>query len=357
MVARELKKVLAYSTVSQIGYMMLGLGAAGLAPGLLIAGYTAGIFHLVSHALFKACLFLCAGTVIHAVHSIYVDDMGGVRRHLPLTWGFMLVAALSLMGVPPFPGFWSKDAVLLVTLEASGPLFGLALLTAGVTAFYTVRFFALVFHGPESAQVASVRAHDPGHLHDGDRSMRGAAGVLAVLIVATGAGALGLESVLRHGFESSLATQIGATAGTASEAAGASHLVVAGLSLLFVAAGAGAASYLYLARKASPREVLAASRPAAALQRFFWNRWGIDAAYERVFVAGSMRLATLVAEEVEVRWDRLVHESLPRFVLERAQPIVRRLRADTEELASNVSYVIVLFILLLAVVLLRRGGG
>ena len=132
---------------------------------------------------------------------------------------------------------------------------------------------------------------------------------------------------------------------------------MAGLSLLFVAAGAGAASYLYLARKASPREVLAASRPAAALQRFFWNRWGIDAAYERVFVAGSMRLATLVAEEVEVRWDRLVHESLPRFVLERAQPIVRRLRADTEELASNVSYVIVLFILLLAVVLLRRGGG
>ena len=104
MVALELKKVLAYSTVSQIGYMMLGLGAAGLAPGLLLDGYTSSIFHLVSHALFKACLFLCAGTVIHAVHSIYIQDMGAVRKYLPLTWLFTLVAALSLMGLPPFSG-------------------------------------------------------------------------------------------------------------------------------------------------------------------------------------------------------------------------------------------------------------
>ena len=85
LVAVELKKVLAYSTVSQIGYMLLGLGAAGLGPALLLDGYTAGIFHLVSHALFKACLFLCAGTVIHAVHSIYMPDMGAVSyTHLTL---------------------------------------------------------------------------------------------------------------------------------------------------------------------------------------------------------------------------------------------------------------------------------
>ena len=141
LVALELKKVLAYSTVSQIGYMMLGLGLAGLAPGLLLDGYTAGIFHLVSHALFKACLFLCAGTVIHAAHSIYVTDMGGARAYLPLTWAFTLVAALSLMGLPPFPGFWSKDAVLLVAFDASLPLFVVALITATITAFYTVRFF------------------------------------------------------------------------------------------------------------------------------------------------------------------------------------------------------------------------
>ena len=358
MVARELKKVLAYSTVSQIGYMMLGLGAAGLAPGLLVDGYTAGIFHLVSHALFKACLFLCAGTVIHAVHSIYVDDMGGARRYLPLTWGFMLVAALSLMGVPPLPGFWSKDAVLLVTHEASGPLFAIALLTAGITAFYTLRFFALVFHGGESAHLASVRASDPGHLHDGDRAMRGAAGFLAVLIVAAGIGALGIESVLHHSFESSLAAQVGAPAESQppNEAA-ASHLFVAALSLLFIAAGSGAAWYIYVARQASPETILAANRPIAALHRFFWHRWGMDTAYERVFVGGSTRLAQVVAAQIEVRWDRLVHESLPRIVLGGIQPLVRRLRADTEELDANVSYIVVLFIVLLAVLLFRNGGG
>lgn len=356
MVARELKKVLAYSTVSQIGYMMLGLGAAGLAPGLLLDGYTAGVFHLVSHALFKACLFLCAGTVIHAVHSIYVDDMGSVRRHLPLTWGFMLVASLSLMGLPPFPGFWSKDAVLLVTQAASGPLFVLALLTAGITAFYTVRFFALVFHGPASAHLEGVRAHDPDHLHDGDRTMRGASGALAVLIAAAGLGALGLEGVLHHGFESSLAGQV-AGGPVSSGAAGGSHLLVAGLSLACIAAGAAAAWRLYLARTTSPEALLAANPLLAGLHGFFWRRWGIDRGYERVFVGGSMRLAAAVADRIEVWWDRLVHETLPHVVLRGLQPVVRRLRADTEELDANVSYVVAAFIVLLAFLLLRNGGG
>ena len=181
LVALELKKVLAYSTVSQIGYMLLGLGVAGLAPGLLAGGYTAGVFHLVSHALFKACLFLCAGTVIHAVHSFYLTDMGGTRPALPLTWAFMLVAALSLMGVPPLPGFWSKDAVLLATLDASLPLFGLALLTAAITAGYTVRFFALVFHGPASPHLSGA-AHAGDPMDDGAMPMRLAAGALALAL-------------------------------------------------------------------------------------------------------------------------------------------------------------------------------
>ena len=200
LVALELKKVLAYSTVSQIGYMLLGLGVAGLAPGLLAGGYTAGVFHLVSHALFKACLFLCAGTVIHAVHSFYLTDMGGARPALPLTWGFMLVAALSLMGVPPLPGFWSKDAVLLATLDASLPLFGLALLTAAITAGYTVRFFALVFHGPASPHLSGA-AHAGDPMDDGAMPMRLAAGALALALLVAGLGGPALEHVLHHAFE------------------------------------------------------------------------------------------------------------------------------------------------------------
>jgi NADH-quinone oxidoreductase subunit L len=96
MVALELKKALAYSTVSQIGYMMLGLGIAGFAPHVLAGGYTSGIFYLVSHGLFKASLFLCAGAVIHTAHSIYMHEMGALKKYMPFTWVFMGIAALSL---------------------------------------------------------------------------------------------------------------------------------------------------------------------------------------------------------------------------------------------------------------------
>ena len=359
LVALELKKVLAYSTVSQIGYMMLGLGAAGLAPGLLVDGYTAGLFHLVSHALFKACLFLCAGTVIHAVHSIYVTEMGGLRRYLPLTWGFMVVAALALMGAPPFPGFWSKDAVLLVTYQASTPLFALGLLTAVITAFYTVRFVALVFHGPESGHLAAAHAHD-AHLDDGARSMRFASGVLAVMILAAGIGAVTIETVLHHGFEVGLNAQVpGGLDGAATADAGAAdpHLLVMVLSLLAVAAGAGAGGWIYLARRRSPDAILAANGAVAALYRFFWNRWGIDRAYSRIAVGGATRMANTVADRVERRWDHAVHVWLPQLVLERSHGLLIRLRADSETLADNISYVLVLFALLLAAVLMWTGGG
>ena len=350
MVAVELKKVMAYSTVSQIGYMMLALGAAGLAPGLLVNGYTAGIFHLISHALFKACLFLCAGTVIHAVHSIYTTDMGAARRHLPLTWGFMLVASLSLMGVPPFPGFWSKDAVLLATLEASPLLFAVGLLTAGLTAFYTVRCFALVFHGVESDNLAHVRAHDPDHLNDGAVTMRGASGLLAALIVVACGLAVALEAVLHHGFEVSLAGQMAAalpTLGDEAEA-GASHTLVGALSILVVLLGAAPAYYLYVARTASPETILQGSALLAALYRFFWRRWEIDAFYQRVFVDGPTALARVVAEDVEARWDHVVHRWLPWLVMEKSQRLLVRLRTDTEELVYNVSYILVVFVMLLA---------
>ena len=358
MVALELKKVLAYSTVSQIGYMMLGLGAAGLAPGLLLDGYTSGIFHLVSHALFKACLFLCAGTVIHAVHSIYIQDMGAVRRYLPLTWIFTLVAALSLMGLPPFLGFWSKDAVLLVTLDASTPLFVLALLTVGITAFYTVRFLGIVFHGPASPSLVRV-TEAAGHVDDGKGSMRVASGVLAVLIVVAGLGGPFLEEVLHHGFDTGLRAEVAAAqAGSAAVADGrASHgVLVPVLSLLFLAAGALPAFSLYVARKASPQALVDTCAPLRALHTFFWNRWAIEAFYRRVFVDGTLRLAAFVADDLEDRWDRLVHRRLPWVFTDRTERLVHRLRTDTEELVYNVSYVLVLLVLVL-ILFLRTNGG
>ena len=357
LVALELKKVLAYSTVSQIGYMLLGLGAAGLSPSLLLDGYTSGIFHLLSHALFKACLFLCAGTVIHAVQSIYIQDMGGIRKRLPLTWLFTLLAALSLVGLPPFPGFWSKDAVLLVAADASTPLFALALVTVAVTAFYTVRFFGIVFHGPESTHLAHA-ARSGQHLNDGAISMRLASGVLAAAIVFAGLGGPFLEEVLHHGFAASLA-EIEVAAGEAGSDAhvSAAHRFVPIISVLFLVAGATPAAYLYLARKGSPGAWLDRFAGLRSVHTFLWNRWFIDALYNRLFVTGTQRVSTFVANELEARLDRAVHRRLPRLFTAKAEQLVHRLRVDTEELLYNVSYVLVLFVMLLIYLLVGTGGG
>ena len=352
MVSLELKKVLAYSTVSQIGYMMLALGVAGLAPGLLVDGYTAGLFHLVSHAVFKACLFLCAGTIIHAVHSIYLHDMGAVRNYLPLTWVFTLLASLSLVGLPPFPGFWSKDAVLLATLEASRPLFALALVSVGLTAFYTVRFMGIVFCGSESEHLLHVKK-DGGPVNDGSRSMWLASGVLAVFIVIAGAGGPFMENVLHGSFEASLAGRV-ALQSAVSEGSSSYGLVLV-LSLAFMAVGALPAYYFYVARKASPETLIEKYTPLKSLYTFFWNRWFIDRLYRRVFVDGTMRLASLVAE-VEDDWDRRVHRQLPSLFTEKAQRALHRLRTETEELVYDASYVLVLLILFLAFLFIGTSG-
>ena len=364
LVALELKKVLAYSTVSQIGYMLLGLGAAGLAPGLLLDGYTAGVFHLVTHALFKACLFLCAGTVINAVRSFYMTDMGATRRHLPATWWFTLVAALSLMGVPPFPGFWSKDAILLVTFGASLPLFVLALATVGVTACYTVRFFGLVFHGEPSPHVVDT-ARSSGHLHDGDSWMRLASGMLAVAIVVACFGGPVLERVLHDAFEVSafdgamaatLAAGAPSAAATMADESSSNGLVPI-LSVLFVVAGAAPAYILYVAGRGAPQSVIDRSLVARRLHTFFWNRWAIDRVITRVFVTGTRRLARWVAHDSEAHLDHLVHRRLPWLFTGWVQRLVDHLRADTEELLYNVSYVLILFGMLLTYLFLGTAGG
>ncbi len=146
LVAREFKLILAYSTASQLSYMMAAVFyAAG--TGLIHEGVVACFTHLMSHAVFKAALFLEAGAVIHAVHTRYIDEMGGLRRYMPLTYIATLLAGLSLAGVPPFSGWWSKDYVIDV-LGSVDPVAGLVALLAGLaTAAYTARMIYYVFHG------------------------------------------------------------------------------------------------------------------------------------------------------------------------------------------------------------------
>jgi NADH-quinone oxidoreductase subunit L len=154
LVADDIKKVLAYSTVSQLGYMMVAIAAGG---------YTAGLFHLFTHAFFKALLFLGAGSVIHSVHSNNMSDMGGLRKYMPTTYWTFVVGSLSLAGIIPLAGFWSKDEIL-ATLGHEGytAFMWVAIAGAFVTAFYMTRAVALTFFG-------TYKGH--GHPHESPKLM------------------------------------------------------------------------------------------------------------------------------------------------------------------------------------------
>jgi NADH-quinone oxidoreductase subunit L len=140
----DIKRVLAYSTMSQIGYMMFALGVSkyGGEAGL---GYTASMFHLFTHAMFKALLFLGAGAVIHYVHSNEMKDMGGLRKLLPITHFTFLIACLAIAGVPPFAGFFSKEEILLAAHQNNMAIYWIALITSGLTAFYMFRLYFNIF--------------------------------------------------------------------------------------------------------------------------------------------------------------------------------------------------------------------
>jgi NADH-quinone oxidoreductase subunit L len=168
----DIKKVLAYSTVSQLGFMVMGLG---------VGGYTAGLAHLSTHAAFKACLFLGSGSVIHAVHSQDIQEMGGLRKKMPITFWTFIIATLAIAGVPFFSGFYSKDMILAAALEfgmrnpAHYIIFFGALFTAGLTAFYMFRMVILTFFGTPRDH------HKYDHAHESPANMTIPLIVLAVL--------------------------------------------------------------------------------------------------------------------------------------------------------------------------------
>lgn len=147
----DIKRVLAYSTMSQIGYMMFALGVSGT-EGEQSLGYTASMFHLFTHAMFKALLFLGAGAVIHYVHSNEMKDMGGLRKSLPITHITFLIACLAIAGVPFLSGFFSKEEILLAAFHKSTLIYGVALFTSGLTAFYMFRlYFSIFWNKPDAA--------------------------------------------------------------------------------------------------------------------------------------------------------------------------------------------------------------
>jgi NADH-quinone oxidoreductase subunit L len=175
----NIKRVLAYSTISQLGYMFLALGTGGylLTQGEIDAGglgYSAGMFHLMNHAFFKALLFLSAGAVIHLVATEEMAKMGGLRKYMPITSLVMLIGSLSIAGIPPFSGFWSKDEILASVWDAGSinwiflVLYVLGILTAFMTAFYMFRMWFKTFMGSEGEATKHAAEHmGIGHGHTG----------------------------------------------------------------------------------------------------------------------------------------------------------------------------------------------
>jgi NADH-quinone oxidoreductase subunit L len=174
----DIKRVLAYSTMSQIGYMMFALGVSryGGEGGL---GYTASMFHLFTHAMFKALLFLGAGAVIHYIHSNDMKDMGGLRKYLPITHITFLIACLAIAGVPPFAGFFSKEEILLAAYQNNMAIYWIALITSGLTAFYMFRLYFSIFW------------NKPHEVHGEKHSEGGFAMMLPLVLLAVGAAAAG----------------------------------------------------------------------------------------------------------------------------------------------------------------------
>ena len=169
---RQIKRILAYSTVSQLGYMMLALGAGSL---------TSSFFHLMTHAFFKAMLFLSAGAVMHAMaEEADIFRMGGLRKKLPVTFAAMTIGVLAIAGIPPFAGFFSKDEILAAAAAVSTPLYVLAVVTAFMTAFYMARLLFVTFMGEPASREAYDHAHEVGWF------MRLPLLVLAVLSVFSG---------------------------------------------------------------------------------------------------------------------------------------------------------------------------
>jgi NADH-quinone oxidoreductase subunit L len=173
----DIKRVLAYSTMSQIGYMMFALGVSGYG-GENGLGYTASMFHLFTHAFFKSLLFLGAGVVIHFIHSNEMKDMGGLRKYLPITNLSFLVACLAIAGIPPFAGFFSKEEILLAAYHSNKIVYGVALFTSGLTAFYMFRLYFSIFWNKRT------EVHD--HHGEGPFSMKLPLVILALCSVLAG---------------------------------------------------------------------------------------------------------------------------------------------------------------------------
>jgi len=307
LVANDIKRVLAYSTISQLGYMMLALGIGAYAPA---------IFHLFTHAFFKAALFLGAGSVHHAAGTFNMKYMGGLRRHMPWTYWSMIIANVSLAGLFPFSGFWSKDEILGHAAEVGTTtatiVLALGLIAALMTAFYMFRAIFLTFHGEwrgggereeEEAKAAGEPApvgNTHSHLTESPWLMIGPVALLAALAIVIGFFSnptVDVGPIDKHSFAHFVTVENDAVFPTEHAAVEAGsepefNFVIAGASTLLALAGVGLAYLMYLRGSISPASVGARLQPISAsttLMNCTKTSWyaGVSTGISQMECAGS----------------------------------------------------------------------
>jgi len=270
LVQNDIKKILAYSTISQLGYMFLGLG---------VGAFASGIFHVMTHAFFKALLFLGAGAVIHAMHDEQdIQNMGGLKSKMPTTYKTFLVAALAIAGIPPFSGFFSKDEILWKAFSQGSYIYWiLGWVTAGLTAFYMFRLVSLTFEGKERW------SHDK-HPHEAPKVMTVPLIILAVLSVIGGlvgvphslGGGNAVEQFLEPVFERANLILAGAHSASLS----AEYMLMI-LSVLVAIGGIYLARKLYLQK----RELVSKMADSfGGIYKLLWNKYYVDEVYEFTIV-------------------------------------------------------------------------
>jgi NADH-quinone oxidoreductase subunit L len=272
----DIKKVLAYSTVSQLGYMFLGLG---------VGAYSGAVFHVITHAFFKALLFLAAGSVIHAMHHEQdIRKMGGLKSKLPITHITFLIGCIAIAGVPPFSGFFSKDEILAAAYAKNPIYWFLGLVGAAMTAFYMFRLYATTFLGQFRGTEAQA-----SHLHESPVSMTIPLIILAVLSAV--GGAMGVPEILggHHWLGHHLSSIIGA--GEALHLSHTTEWILMGSSVTI--------ALLALLIAIGKYSKQADGEPQTALGKFLYNKWLVDEFYEKAIVQPLNRFAGFLKDVVE----------------------------------------------------------
>jgi len=272
----DIKKVLAYSTVSQLGYMFLGLG---------VGAYSGAVFHVITHAFFKALLFLGAGSVIHAMHHEQdIRKMGGLKSKLPITHITFLIGCIAIAGVPPFSGFFSKDEILAAAFEKNKIYWVLGLVGAAMTAFYMFRLYATTFLGKFRGS-----NEQEAHLHESPWAMTLPLIVLAILSAL--GGAIGIPHIM--GGNHWLTGQLSTIVSTPQEA----HLAVSTEWILMGVSVAIAAIALVIALSRYSKQT--DEEPSSAIGKFFYHKWYIDELYQKAIIEPLNKFALFLKEFIE----------------------------------------------------------